>query len=112
MKKILSLILAMCLVFALASVAGAQTLALNHVGATDHPYQDGSLKLAENFHGFADCGSCGDNVFDDYDFLACLGNITDESAAFAVVFNFFSVEEEGNVKSVFGKSNCCGNGTT
>ncbi|MBQ2834378.1 MAG: TRAP transporter substrate-binding protein [Clostridia bacterium] len=47
MKKILSLILAMCLVFALASVAGAQTLALNHVGATDHPYQDGSLKLAE-----------------------------------------------------------------
>lgn len=48
MKKLLSLVLALCALLAMSTTAGAaQTLALNHVGATDHPYQAGAEKFAE-----------------------------------------------------------------
>ena len=56
MKKKLMLIALMCAVVSLAFAGGkaesaggvkSVNLSLNHVGATDHPYQAGSVKFAE-----------------------------------------------------------------
>ncbi|MEG1845035.1 MAG: TRAP transporter substrate-binding protein, partial [Clostridia bacterium] len=47
MKKLIGLILTFVLIFAISTSAGAASLALNHVGAPDHPYQLGAEKFAE-----------------------------------------------------------------
>lgn len=47
MKKLFAVVLTLALVLGLASGASAASLALNHVGATDHPYQFGAEKFAE-----------------------------------------------------------------
>lgn len=47
MKKFISFALVICLIFAMAAYASADNLALNHVGATDHPYQFGAEKFSE-----------------------------------------------------------------
>jgi len=46
-KKLFSVMSIAVLLFSIASQASAASLSLNHVGATDHPYQDGSLRFAE-----------------------------------------------------------------
>ncbi|MDC7244362.1 MAG: TRAP transporter substrate-binding protein [Sphaerochaetaceae bacterium] len=59
MKKILAIVLLVCLVFTAAFAqgegeSGKVNLALNHVGATDHPYHAGALKLAELADEYSD----------------------------------------------------------
>ncbi|MDR3230566.1 MAG: TRAP transporter substrate-binding protein [Synergistaceae bacterium] len=46
-KKLFSVMSVAVLLFSVASQASAASLSLNHVGATDHPYQEGSLRFAE-----------------------------------------------------------------
>ena len=66
--------------------------------------------MLQNFHGFTDSGTGGDDILNDDDFLSSLGHVTHKGAAFAVVLDFLSVEEEGYIQTVLGKSYCCGNG--
>lgn len=47
MKKLLAFALVLTMLLAGALSASAASLALNHVGATDHPYQNGAEKFAE-----------------------------------------------------------------
>ena len=79
--------------------------------AVNHDDNAGNLCALEGLHGskaFADCGACGDNVFNDDDFFAVLRNEAYEYAAFAMVLCFLTVEEEGNVDVIQYRSrNLC-----